>query len=85
MAGSEKGRERREVTRWRRRRRFLQDRGAVLWPSTSVEGRERLRLGLGSGCSRSGMGARGNVRMGLPVGCIWVKTHCEEVVGGCDA
>ena len=33
--------------RWRRRRRFLQGRWAVLVPSTSVGARRRLRHGLG--------------------------------------
>lgn len=86
VAGKEKGRESRDVTRCKRSRRFLQDRGAVLWPSTSVDGRERLRLSLlgNSGDATRAAAAvvfKGNVRMGSAVGCIWVKTHGEGV--GC--
>lgn len=48
MAGVEKGAERREVIRCRRRRRFLQLNVDVFGPSTSVSGRRRLSDALGA-------------------------------------
>ncbi len=51
MAGDEKGRDRREVMRFRKRRRFLQLSDAVWGPSTSVTARHRLSIGVGgAGC-----------------------------------
>lgn len=48
VAGCEKGRERRDVMRKRRRRRFLQHSAAVLGPSTSDRARRRFSDGLGA-------------------------------------
>jgi hypothetical protein len=78
VAGREKGCERREVMRWRRRRRFLQLKEKVPGPSTSVSGRRRLRHGLG--CSDGA--ASGKVTTASPEGTTWVKARDGSSVVG---